>query len=482
MALHYSQFKRRSEEHTNQWTSYSDLFLGLSVVFLLLYVTSSLRSGTSGLQQQIEKERLTQRVQDLESQLKAYNTIRQTYIDDSGQAEAENYKGLLSKLDLLKEEAKSEKEKLKQAALQNEQKEGALNQYQQLVRNMINANVLAKAKLKRKDLVIGQKNEKIGELEDQVQEQEQKISENETQMAKIQSDYEKKAKDLKWAFHNQKLTKAAYEKRLAAARSEKVSELGRLEKLNEEYKAELSASSEKLSGVSKELHATKSQLSEAERERQGLAESLATTKGKMAATQTQLAKALSEANARKNIAAEIQKGFAKVGVKADVNAETGDVTLNFGDNYFDSGNSDLKEGMISVLKKAFPVYATSLMDNPKLKKKVSSVEIVGFASPTYKGKMVDPNSLGGDDRKAVDYNLDLSYARARSIFQYLFDKNRMSYQHQQELLPLVKVTGRSFLAEAKNLRGITSQSQKEFCQKFDCKKAQKVLIRFELGD
>ena len=122
MGLQYSKH-RRSEGSESQWTSYSDLFLGLSVVFLLLYITASLRTGTTGLQNQVEKERLSMQVQDLQNQLKAYNTIRQDTIKESSEQDQKVYENLLSKLDLLKEEAKDEKDKLRQQALENKRKQ-----------------------------------------------------------------------------------------------------------------------------------------------------------------------------------------------------------------------------------------------------------------------------------------------------------------------------------------------------------------------
>jgi hypothetical protein len=111
------------------------------------------------------------------------------------------------------------------------------------------------------------------------------------------------------------------------------------------------------------------------------------------------------------------------------------------------------------------------------------VEIVGFSSPTYQGKYVDPSSLDEGARAAVNYNLDLSYRRARSIFQYIFNTDSMSFQHQPELLRLIKVTGRSFLSE--DLKGRTLEkglSRRDFCKQYDCLKSQKVLIKFNIKD
>jgi hypothetical protein len=116
-------------------------------------------------------------------------------------------------------------------------------------------------------------------------------------------------------------------------------------------------------------------------------------------------------------------------------------------------------------------------------KEISSVEIIGFSSPTYKGRYVDPQSLKDEDKTAISYNLDLSYNRAKSIFSYIFDKQNMVYQHQKELLPLVKVTGRSFLAEEVKGRDIASGlSHNDYCAKYNCEKSQKVIIKFNLKD
>ena len=96
---------------------------------------------------------------------------------------------------------------------------------------------------------------------------------------------------------------------------------------------------------------------------------------------------------------------------------------------------------------------------------------------------VDPQSLADTDRDAVSYNLDLSYQRARSIFGYIFDRNKMKFDDQQRLLGMVKVSGRSFLHEAVKGRDVENGiSVKEFCAKFDCLQEQKVIIKFNMKD
>ena len=135
--------------------------------------------------------------------------------------------------------------------------------------------------------------------------------------------------------------------------------------------------------------------------------------------------------------------------------------------------------MRSVLEKAMPAYAKSLFGDPNVASKIASVEIIGFASPTYKGRYIDPNSTRPGDKQAIQYNMDLSYKRARSIFNHILNEDDFSFRHQKELVPLLKVSGRSFLEIFKSNRNVASE---QFCKLNDCKKAQKVIIRFNVND
>ena len=124
------------------------------------------------------------------------------------------------------------------------------------------------------------------------------------------------------------------------------------------------------------------------------------------------------------------------------------------------------------------MYSKSLFGNPAVSNQISAVEVIGFASPTYKGKFVDPNSSKPEDREALKYNMDLSYKRAKSIFNYILDEKEMNFAHRQTLVPNLKVSGRSFLDLMKMDRNVASAD--EYCKKNDCKKAQRVIIRFSM--
>jgi hypothetical protein len=170
----------------------------------------------------------------------------------------------------------------------------------------------------------------------------------------------------------------------------------------------------------------------------------------------------------------------RAGVQADVDMQTGEVVLDFGDTYFDTDSANLKAEMKGVIERAMPAYSKSLFGNPKVAPKISSVEIVGFASPTYRGRFVDPRSQKQEDRAALKYNMDLSYRRAN--FSYMLEKKDFDFEHEKNLLGLIKVSGRSFL-EVMKVNGRAPASAEEFCRHNDCKRAQRVIIRFSMdGD
>lgn len=629
MSLDYQKLKQKNGDEGSFWTSYSDLFMVLSVVFLLLYVVGSLRTGTSSVQSMIEHQKLKAEAQDYKKQIQAYNALKDDYLQkEASQDEAQMYEELMSKLSLLQDEAKEEKRQLEAQAQENEAKARALNQYQQMVRNIINTNLLSNKKIKvrneliekknesikemdstiqaqtqdiaqkaqvisqnrqqieqqereiyEKQKVLDQKKQQVAQLESQVQEKASIIASNQSKINSLNSDLNQKIKELqntsmgkaelnrkiaimklqnakqvnelqnqtksmqdavqemnqqlssaevqlndaKGKIAQQEALKKKLEADMAAANAAHAAKMAEMRKnfddkmnaeraaLEKQLEGEKASAAEKLKALGefkdkmarekatldKQLASLKDEVGKAKGEADQLKGALADAQkehGKYLAAINQLEKDkaglsgdLKRANevleAKKKLAKKIADNLARNGVKAGVDGKTGDVTIQFGDEYFDTGKADLKPNMKSVLQKFVPTYSKSLLEDEKVAKEISSVEIVGFSSPTYKGRYVDPQSLDEKDRAAVAYNLDLSYNRAKSIFNYMFDKNAMTYQYQKDMLPLVKVTGRSFLAEEVKGRDIASAlDTKDYCKKFNCEKSQKVIIRFNLKD
>ena len=561
MSFDYRKNKQGNDSDSF-WTSYSDLFLGLSTIFLLLYVTASLRTGTDAIKAQVDNRKLSMENEELKSQLKMYEAVKSNYMEkDASKSEVNEYNELMDKLTLLEEESKDERDKLAKQALENDRKSVALNKYQQLVRNIINANKLQKTKvmarndlIEEQDTTIDQQKKDINSLETDVEQKKQQIADNQTKIERARAALAKKKKDLLAAYKAQEMTKAAYEEKVRQTQEAGVQRIEALKAVNKDFSKQLNQLSSELKGTQvalkqksqeseelstkldqvageaeglkskmaglraahdKELAAAnaaleaefqKGQIDAAERTRRegqlradaarkerelngklaGLAGALKETEGKLASTQgalrdtgAALAKAKEEADLRRGIAREIQRGFKAAGIKADIDMQTGEVLLDFGENYFESDSANLKDAMKDIIERAMPVYSKSLFGNPKLADKITTVEVVGFASPTYKGRFVDPNSNKADDKAALKYNMDLSYRRANSIFNYLLETNGQ-FDHQKDLLALMKVSGRSFLEVMKVKGGRTPANASEFCKQNDCKKAQRVVVRFSM--
>ncbi len=565
MSFNYKNSNNHSQGESF-WTSNSDLFLGLSSIFLLLYVVASLRSGADGVNNANENKRLKVQIQDLKNQLQTYESVKQQYMQTQAtKSETDEYNELMDKLTLLQQESKDEKDNLRKQARENEQKEIALNKYQKMVRNMLNANSFAKTKIVNrneviveKDQVIVEKDEtiteqtgKISNLNNDVQQKESLIKAKEQQISSINDALALRMKDLKKSFKKAKLSQKAYQKKLKQLQGEAELKVLAIEQQKKEAYTQLQNTKSQLSQTKNQLTSTEGQLKvsqgelnkrgqeiadlsnqlgnaaavtkakmdglkgqfEAERatergnfekalrnqknlsqteiaKREGqfkaaadakerkLAGELAGLAGQLKSTEGQLNAVKAELSARKGIAKEIKKGFDKLGIKADIDLESGDVLLDFGQAYFENDSSQLKEDMRNVLRKAMPVYSKSLFGNPTVSNQISAVEVIGFASPTYRGKFVNPNSNKPEDREALKYNMDLSYKRAKSIFNYIIDEKEINFDHRDNLVPNLKVSGRSFLDLMKMDRNVASAD--EYCKKNDCKKSQRVIIRFSM--
>jgi outer membrane protein OmpA-like peptidoglycan-associated protein len=640
VSFDYDKLSAKESEHASWWTSYADLFMMLSIVFLLMYVASALRSGSAGFQQQMEYKKLSQKAEGLEQQIKVYNTLKDESLrKDASASEQEVYKKLMGKLTLLQEDARSEKVALRAQAKENEEKEEALNQYQQIVRNIINANILAKSQIHHRDELIVSKDATIEEKKAKIAEMEQIVAQDEAQISTINTQLDKKIKALHSEQHAARITKQQMEKKIASLRQDSESRIqtleekkrvisqqlgevrGTLEHTEEKlvqatgtiqkqvqensalsakleadrgryiaemnslkaahdariaaerkafmaglHKQRLSAAArakkmakfaadaerkagelegklaglrgkveetegklkgteaalggaeQKLAGTQQALHGTQQKLAGAEAEKARALAAYEETQGKLKGTQAalggaqqrlagtqqqlagaeadkvralasvedlkgDLAKTRAIANARKQLAKQISDQFAKSGLKGAVDDRTGEVTLDFGGEYFETGSTSLKPKMRVTLDKFIPIYARSLFNDPKVADKIASVEVVGFASSTYQGRYVNPKSIRDEDKKAIEYNLKLSFGRANSIFSHVLNQGQLTKAEREKLLPLMKVVGRGYLPDGKSASDLPDgMTEKEFCAKYNCQKAQKVVVKFNMKD
>lgn len=603
MSFNYEKIKEKSD--SSPWASYSDLFMVLSVVFLLLYVVTALRNGTSSLQSHIEVARLTSLNEDYKKQLSTYNNLKEGYLEkDATESETETYKNLMEKLSLLKDEAKDEKETLLRKSIQNAEKEQALNEYQQIVRNIINSNTLAKKRIKRRDKkifentktikerdvtifenkkIISEQNREIEKkkkiiyaknkiikkkkkilslkrkeirlLEKDIKKKKKVIYSNTRKISKINKNLKRKLSQLSKERKQRKLSKKKYLAQIKEVKSKSAksirwikSKSRKAKKLMTKYKGVMASANSQLSEanktilkqqnekkvLSKQISSVKSklmlnnlnhkrqimaldnnfqiQLSKAQDDfseslnkqkltanekilkikvfqkkqlakRNKLQRKIASLSADKTNLKNDLEKTIFKASLKKRIAAKIKKNFRKNGIEAVVDTKTGDVFLTFGNTFFDKGKAHLKVNMVNKLEEFIPIYTKSLFDDKMIAKNIKSIDIVGFSSPTYRGKVISPTSLDPRDRKAIKFNLDLSYKRARSIFEHIFDTERFNFKHQKKMIPLVKVSGRSFFTgNGTRNKIVGGMSRKVFCKKYNCQKERKVIIKFDLHD
>jgi hypothetical protein len=246
MSFDFDKIQSKNTDDNSWWASYSDLYTMMSVLFLMLYVVASLRSGTAKLQNQLEVTRIAQRNAELEKQIQVYNTLKEQQLAQSSEQEQEVYAQLMDKLSLLKDEAKEEKNRLKKLAKENEQKEYALNQYQQVVRNIIDTNVLAKAQINRRDTIIVKKDETINQkqfeitdLNEQINSQEKIIAKNESKIESINKSLDQKISQLRSEQKQAKITKESMNKAISDLRAKSQKEITALQNQTEQVAEQL---------------------------------------------------------------------------------------------------------------------------------------------------------------------------------------------------------------------------------------------------
>ncbi|MFW7379922.1 MAG: hypothetical protein ACOH5I_14005 [Oligoflexus sp.] len=590
MNFDYEKIKQKQSDNGSHWTSYSDLFMALSFLFLLLYVVASFRTGTVTHSANVRLVAMEDYQRELSQQIQIYERVSKNYIEqDATEAEKELYEDVMKKLSLLQEESKQEQQQLATELNEQKQREQELNTYQQTIKNLIQANLNATRDVKERERRIAERARELQQTEKTLMVKQQELSQKdetlnltqsklesakqreiqnqqkmvetaeryESRIAEITEESKQKLEEMQAGFQaqqkklqeqteeleqarqviveqaskNQKLiamvrqsqaksrkqmdevqkqheemlaqARAAYEEELQKQRMSAEEKMQAERQYREKIQAEKAKFDNNMKKLESELGEKLARLSELQ-ERQGRLESqneelagqlqnakgatdelqqkLAQGRAQQEAMEKALAKAQEKANRRKNISKKLAESFRNSGLDVDINPDTGDLVLNFGDEYFDTGKYFLKSGMREILNTAVPLYAQAIFEDPSISRFISAIEIIGFASPTYRDRVVDPRSLAAKDRAAINYNLDLSYKRARGIFQYIFNTNRIKFKHQEEMLPLVKVTGRSFFTSDINDKNPENLDIGKFCERYDCNRSQRVVIRYNLQD
>lgn len=182
-----------------------------------------------------------------------------------------------------------------------------------------------------------------------------------------------------------------------------------------------------------------------------------------------------------SVASSLKKNFQKHGVDVNVDMRTGEVKINFNKFYFGYGSTHLSAFMKEKLLQVFPIYAETIFNDEGISKLIKSVEIVGASSPTFNKKVINPIQANSKFyKKAMEFNLDLSYRRAKSIFKYVFHNDAIKFPHKNKMLSKIKLTGLGYLQSKKPKgRRISSLGT---CKELSCSEYQVVYIRLNLKE
>uniref|UniRef100_UPI004048AEDC OmpA family protein n=1 Tax=Rheinheimera sp. TaxID=1869214 RepID=UPI004048AEDC len=130
-------------------------------------------------------------------------------------------------------------------------------------------------------------------------------------------------------------------------------------------------------------------------------------------------------NKRIVIIQALQQQFNEKGINAQVNPETGDITL-LDSILFDVNKSELTGDGVAFLQRFIPVYGQTLFQNTEISDEITRIIIEGHTS-----------SDGTNE-----YNMALSLRRANSVFDFI---SRHEFTQRDALVQKIQVAGRGFL-------------------------------------
>lgn len=130
-------------------------------------------------------------------------------------------------------------------------------------------------------------------------------------------------------------------------------------------------------------------------------------------------------NKRIVIIQALQQQFNDNGINAQVNPETGDITL-LDSILFDVNKAELTGDGIAFLQRFIPIYGETLFKNQTISDEITRIVIEGHTS-----------SDGTNE-----YNMSLSLRRANSVFDFI---SRYEFAQRAVLVKKIQVAGRGLL-------------------------------------
>ena len=84
MSFDYDTIRARKHESGTQWAAYSDLFMVLAFVFLLMYMVSSLRTGMISVTTHAQ-------IEEVKQELQLYESVKNQYLEEKEKVDMIEY-------------------------------------------------------------------------------------------------------------------------------------------------------------------------------------------------------------------------------------------------------------------------------------------------------------------------------------------------------------------------------------------------------
>ena len=148
--------------------------------------------------------------------------------------------------------------------------------------------------------------------------------------------------------------------------------------------------------------------------------------------------------------------------------KNGSILMKFSKDYFSLGEHELTNTMKSEIGNFMPKLYKHFYHNPKLRNSIKRLTIYGFSSPYTESQQING---------AKKYNQKLALARAREIFNHLFNVEKINFKEQDYGVKVTTISGQGTIALANLVTPATKNKLlKRFCQTNDCYQTRYIMI------
>lgn len=522
------------------WTSFSDLFTTVAIVFLVMFAVMLIKQSVTmntavqakkTLQDFVEgnvseevkkrvaerKETMQQNLLTLESyKVKAQNLTQQiaslnqdvskhwTLVEDLAQAEREN----AVTIEKLNEKIETQKDTVASAQKAKETFSYELNSRDQLIQDLESKISEQAEQIKKLTSVNNQAEDRKEELSDTIAEMQKSITTKDQEINKLQDNINQRDEEI----NKNNIQSLALKKRIelleqdleAAAQSQSgqsetianlQSQLADSNEINESLQKSLNDSKSYNEALGKELKNNRAQIAQKGQQLESLGgqvkqlsdalnqanqekSSLASSLENQKSVVSQVTTGTYETSLREKLSERLIGRFNQAGLEVTLNKATGTLVFDSDHLYlFENDSSKLAVPLKEQLKVAIPIFAQELFEDPELSKHIAEVNIIGHASPRWESQAVIPEETSTQAYRA---NMRLSANRALSVTDFIFSHAIGRYKYREELGKIIKPSGLSYSQPIPLSEERKLDSGAVGCGRFDCMRSRRVEISFAL--